>query len=174
MQGQRPLRGSQVPRLPAGLQVQGLPKREDKRKASNEQLQRGNSPPSLEGISLSFPTPERNRRQADPRACPLALLFPLSEGSDPTTHLNSDPSAYPPAYPSTHSSICVSLQPLIHLFILPFFYPSHPHTYSLTHPCIFHPPTHPSTHPPIHPPSGKTRSLSSQSLESSEDGQANR
>lgn len=36
LQGQRPLWGSQVPRLPAGLQVQGLPKRQDKRRVSNE------------------------------------------------------------------------------------------------------------------------------------------
>ena len=36
LQGQRPLWGSQVPRLPAGLQVQALSKRQDKRRVSNK------------------------------------------------------------------------------------------------------------------------------------------
>lgn len=43
LQGQRPLRGSQVPRLPAGWQVQGLPRRQDMGKG--ERLQKGTARP---------------------------------------------------------------------------------------------------------------------------------
>lgn len=53
LQGQRPLRGSQVPRLPAGLQVQGLPKRQDKRRVSNERAPEWEQP-ILMGRTLSI------------------------------------------------------------------------------------------------------------------------
>lgn len=125
LQGQRPLWGSQVPRLPAGLQVQGLPKRQDGGKVSSEQPLSGNGP-------SSFPVPERARGRADSRAFP-----PPCRGCDPPTHLNRAPSTYPPTHPVT---------------------------------CL---PIHSPIHASIHP-SDKTWFLSSQSLQPSEDRQANR
>lgn len=102
LQGQRPLRGSQVPRLPAGLQVQGLPKRQDRGKVSSEQPLSGDGP-------SSFPIPERTRWRADSRACP-----PPCRGSNPPTHLNRAPCAYPSTHPLTHPSIHPSIRPSTH------------------------------------------------------------
>lgn len=121
LQGQRPLRGSQVPRLPAGLQVQGLPRDRTRGTVSNEHLQSGDCPSSLGGIWPSlFPKTANN--------LPPSVTIPAFPRKGPITHLNNEPSAYLPTHPAS--------QP-----------PSHPAIRSLIHQCIL-PSSYPLTHPP--------------------------
>lgn len=44
--------GDHRPRLPAGLQVQGLPKRQDKRRLSNKRAPEWEQPILMEGLSI--------------------------------------------------------------------------------------------------------------------------
>lgn len=86
LQGQRPLRGSQVPRLPAALQVQGLPKRGTRGQMSNEQFQSGN---------WLFPKiPKRSQ-------LPLASCSHLAREVPPTCQ-HSAASVYPTFHLSLH------------------------------------------------------------------------